>query len=126
MRYMIATLLLVSLLISGCSIRLPGKPYLGDSCEKSLMHYYAHCSNEKLTKEDFEAKVQACEKEFASQICAKQLANLLWCKGRVVKGTYSSTPGLYGGVSSTTDGCDCSVHEGELKKCRMKNGIFEK
>src|SRR4030042_6043044 len=92
MKYMIVTLLLFSLLI-GCSpeiLRPAGKPYSGYSCRESLMHFYSYCSNEKLSKEEFEAKVQFCEKELATKICDKEQAALLWCMGRVAPGTYTS------------------------------------
>jgi hypothetical protein len=133
MKYMIAVLLLVSLL-TGCSseiMRSKGEPYSGYSCRESIMHYYSFCSSEKFTKEDFEAKVQFCEKELATKVCDKEQAVLLWCMGRVAPGTYTSGGGMYyrgfyGGTSSTMEGCDCSIYTGELKKCRMKKGIFDK
>ena len=138
MKYMIVTLLLFSLLI-GCSpeiLRPAGKPYSGYSCRESLMHFYSYCSNEKLSKEEFEAKVQFCEKELATKICDKEQAALLWCMGRVAPGTYTSGGGvgvpvgrgvvISGGQSSTMEGCDCSIHTGALKKCRMEKGIFDK
>ena len=95
------------------------------------MHFFGYCSNEKLTKEEFETKVQFCEKELATKICDKEQAALLWCMGRVEPGTYSSGGGIFyrgffGGNSSVKDGCDCSSYMGELKKCRMKQGIFDK
>jgi hypothetical protein len=131
MKYMIVALLLISLL-AGCASarRSEGEPYSGYSCRESLMHFYSQCSSEKLTKEEFTAKVQFCEKELATKICDKEQADLLWCQGRVAPGAYTSGGGyygrgLYGGNSSTVDGCDCSIYVGELKKCRMKKGIFE-
>ena len=125
MKYVIAALLIVGLL-TGCSIRFSGKPYSGYSCKESLMHYYSQCSDEKLTKEDFEAKVKFCEKELDTKVCDKEQADLLWCMGRVVRGTYSMSPGMYGGGGSISDGCDCSIQKGEIKKCRMGKGIFDK
>ena len=136
MKYMIVSLLLICLL-TGCSreiMRSKGEPYSGYSCRESLMHFYSHCSDEKLTKEDFEAKVQSCEKELATKVCDKEQTLLLWCMGRVLRGTYSSGGGvgvvsggvaMSGGQSGTMDGCDCSAYTGEIKKCRMKQGIFE-
>jgi len=133
MKKIIVASLLVSLLI-GCSpeiLRSKGQPYSGYSCKESIMHYYSYCSAEKLTKESFEAKVEFCEKELATQICDKEQAVLLWCMGRVAPGTYTTGGGMfykgfYGGMTSTTEGCDCSVFVGDLKKCRMKKGIFDK
>ena len=133
MNYRILALLLVSSL-TGCSpeiLRSKGEPYSGYSCRESLMHFYSQCSAEKLTKEEFETKVEFCEKELATKVCDKEQAALLWCMGRVVPGTYSSGGGMYyrgfyGGNSSTMDGCDCSIYTGDLKKCRMKQGIFDK
>ena len=136
MKYLILSLFLVCLL-SGCSreiLRSKGEPYSGYSCQESLMHFYSHCSDEKLTKEDFEAKVKVCEKELATKVCDKEQALLLCCMGRVLRGTYSSGGGvgvvsggvaISGGQSGTIDGCDCSAYTGEIKKCRMKQGIFE-
>lgn len=132
------SVLLLGLLFIGCSsVRLPGKTYYGYSCRDSLMHYFAHCSDEKISKDDFEVKVQECEKELATKVCDKQQAEILWCKGRAWRGTYSqgssvAVPVGKGGAaigvggSSTTEGCDCSIYEGELKKCLMKLGIFDK
>ncbi|OGP91597.1 MAG: hypothetical protein A2031_07285 [Deltaproteobacteria bacterium RBG_19FT_COMBO_43_11] len=139
MKYIIVALLLVGLL-TGCSpeiLRPAGKPYSGYSCQKSLMHFYSYCSDEKLTKEEFEAKVQFCEKELATKICDKEQAALLWCMGRVEPGTYTRGGGVgvpvgTGGVvissgqSSTLEGCSCASFEGALKKCRMEKGIFDK
>ena len=135
MKYMIMTLLIVGLL-AGCSIRFKGQPYSGYDCRKSLMHYYSYCSAEKLTKEDFEAKVQLCEKELTTKDCDKEQADILWCMGRVAPGTYTSGGGvgvvvgkgvaISGGQSSTMEGCDCSIFTGALKECMMKKGIFDK
>jgi hypothetical protein len=132
MKLSIIALILVSLL-TGCAsaLRSKGEVYSGYSCRESLMHFYSQCSSEKLTRESFEAKVQFCEKEFATLICEKEQADLLWCMGRVVPGTYSSGGGVYyrgfyGGGGSVVDGCDCSSFEGELRKCRMQKGIFDK
>ena len=137
MKYIMGTLLLVALL-TGCSpeiLRSEGEPYSGYSCRESLMHFYSNCSDEKLTKEDFEAKVRFCEKDLTSKVCDKEQAALLWCEGRVARGSYTSGMGagapagrafISSGHSSTIDGCDCSSFTGELKKCRMKKGIFEK
>jgi hypothetical protein len=131
MKYMIIVLLLISLLTGCASVRRSeGEPYRGYSCRESLMHFYSQCSTEKLTKEEFTAKVQLCEKELSTKVCDKEQADLLWCEGRVAPGSYTSGGGYYGrgfysGNSSTVDGCDCSTYIGELKKCRMKKGIFE-
>jgi hypothetical protein len=133
MKYIIVALLLVGSLTAGCSpeiLRPSGEPYSGYSCRESLMHFNSYCSNENLSKEEFDAKVKFCEKELATKICDKEQAALLWCMGRVAPGTYSRGGGYYGrgfysGNSSTADGCDCSTYTGELKKCRMQKGIFE-
>jgi hypothetical protein len=132
MKQTIAALLSIYLLV-GCSslFRSKGEPYSGYSCRESLMHFYSQCSTEKLTKDDFEAKVQLCEKELATNVCDKEQADLLWCMGRVAPGMYSSGGGmyyrgLYGGHSSMTDGCDCFTFQGEIKKCQMQKGIFDK
>lgn len=100
------------------------------------MHFYSRCSAEKITKEEFTAKVQFCEKELATKVCEKEQADLLWCMGRVEPGAYTSGVGLgipvgrsvviSSGQSSTMEGCDCSTFIGDLKKCRMKLGIFDK
>jgi len=85
MKYIIVSLVLISF-IMGCSpeiLRSSGKPYSGYSCRESLMHYFSYCSKEKLTKEDFEARVVFCEKELSTKICDKEQAALLWCMGRV-------------------------------------------
>jgi hypothetical protein len=132
MKYIILSIFIVCLFI-GCSseiMRSKGEPYSGYSCRESIMHYYSYCSTEKLTKEDFEAKVKFCEKELATKVCDKEQAALLWCMGRVAPGTYTSGGGMYykgfyGGMSSTMEGCDCSIYTGDIKKCRMKKGIFD-
>jgi hypothetical protein len=136
MKYMIVALLLIGLLVGCSSIRFSGQPYHGYDCRKSLMHYYSYCSAEKLAKEDFEAKVQHCEKELTTKVCDKEQADILWCMGRVLPGTYTSGGGvgvavskgvvISGGQSSTMEGCDCSIYTGALKECRMKKGIFDK
>jgi hypothetical protein len=133
MKHVIMPLLLISLLI-GCSpeiLRPAGQPYSGYSYRESFLHFYSQCSNESFTKEEFQAKVQACEKELSTKICDKEQAGLLWCMGRVAPGTYSRGGGYYGrgfysGNSSTSDGCDCSTFIGNLRKCRMEKGIFDK
>ena len=137
MKYVIVILLLVALL-TGCSpeiLRSKGEPYSGYSCRQSIMHYESYCSSDKLTKEDFEVKVQFCEKELTTKVCDKEQAALLWCMGRVVPGTYTSGGGvgvpvgrgvvISSGQSSTMEGCDCAIYTGALKKCRMEKGIFE-
>lgn len=138
MKHIIMSLLMISLLI-GCSpeiLRQEGDPYPGYTCRESFLHFYSQCSNDKFTKEEFEAKVQNCEKELATKICGKEQAGLLWCMGRVAPGTYTRGGGIGfpvgGGVvissgqSNTMDGCDCSEWIGDLRKCRMEKGIFEK
>jgi hypothetical protein len=138
MKYIIFALLFLSLI--GCNpeiFRPQGKPFIGYSCRESILHFHSQCSQEKLTKDDFEAKVSFCEKELASNVCDKEQAALLWCMGRVAPGTYSSgggvvmsggrgSAGFYTGNTSTSDGCDCSTFSGNLKKCRMELGIFDK
>lgn len=132
MKYVVMALLLLSLL-AGCASarRSDGEPYPGYSCRESFMHFYSQCSNDKFTKDEFEAKVQVCEKELATKICDKEQAGLLWCMGRVAPGMYTIGGGyygggFYGGNSNTTDGCDCSSFIGDLRKCRMEKGIFDK
>jgi hypothetical protein len=130
MKYLITALILVSLLMACSSFRGKGETYSGYSCQESLMHFYSHCYDKKLTKEEFDAKVKNCEKEFASNICDKEQADILWCMGRVEPGIYSQggvicSKWFCSGSGNTTDGCDCSSFIGKLKECRMKNGIFE-
>jgi hypothetical protein len=98
--------LLIFGFLEGCSIRFAGKPYSGYSCWESILHCCSQCSDEKLTKEDFEAKVQSCEKKLFTKVCDKEQADLVWCMGRVVRGTYSMSPGMDGGGGSISDGCD--------------------
>lgn len=129
MRNLLAGLALV-ILLTGCTLfRGEGEVYSGYTCEKSLMHFYSYCTDKKFTKEEFEADVQFCEKEFATKICEKEQADLLWCMGRVAPGTYSQGGGVYSqgfyiGVGSASDGCDCSTFTGALKACRMQKGLF--
>jgi hypothetical protein len=135
MKYILVLLLLVSLLFISCAHRWNGETYPGYSCRESLMHFYSQCYDGKLTKEEFEGKVKFCEKELKTGICVKEQADLLWCQGRVLPGTYSSGGGvgvavgkgvaLSGGQSNTMEGCDCSIYTGAIKECRMKKGIFE-
>ena len=65
----------------------------------------------------------SCEKELATKICDREKAELLWCMGRVAPGTSIKFKGRKGRI---VDGCDCSSFAGDLKKCRMQKGIFEK
>jgi len=126
---------LVSLsLFMGCSaFRSSGETYAGHSCRDSLYHYHGYCIDQKITKEEFEAEVSKCEKDMASKVCDKELADLLWCQGRAVPGLYSHGGGViigkkgiggYVGGSSMSEGCDCSSFAGALKECRMRKGIF--
>jgi len=128
--------MIVIAFMMGCSpeiLRPAGEPYSGYSCRQSLMHFYSYCSKEKLTKENFESRVEFCEKQLATKICDKEQAGLLWCMGRVEPGTYSSgggyvysaKHGFYTGNASIIDGCDCGTWEGALKKCRLKKDMFE-
>ena len=134
MKYLFASLMLMILLMGCTAFRGKGETYSGYSCRESIMHYYAYCSDQKLTKDEFEAHVTTCEENMKSQICDKELADLLWCQGRVVPGVYTkgrgvafgaSGIGIAKGHSTTIDGCDCSTFAGAMKECRMKNGIFE-
>jgi hypothetical protein len=118
--------------LSGCSnaLRGKGKPYSGYSCQESLVHYYGNCYKEKITKDEFNAKVKICEQKIANEICEKEQADLLWCMGRVEPGTFSqggmACSGWYCvGGGSAIDGCDCSAYTGALKECQMRNGVFE-
>ena len=135
MRLVYVSLIVIAFMM-GCSpeiLRPAGKPYSGYSCRQSLMHFYSYCSKEKLTKEDFESRVEYCEKQLATKICDREQASLLWCMGRVAPGTYSSgggyvygaKHGFYTGNSTTIDGCDCGTFEGALKKCRLEKGMFD-
>ncbi len=137
MKYIIPVFMLIILTI-GCSaaLRGQGETYSGYSCRESLMHFYSRCSNVKITKEEFEQKVQFCEKELATLICDREQADLLWCMGRVEPGAYTRGGGMgvlvgrgvviSSGQSSTEDGCSCASFEGSLRKCRMEKGIFDK
>ena len=136
MKYLLLVLLLVGC-FTGCSeaLRTPGEPFEGYSCRESLIHYYSNCSSEQLSEEKLNSMVQSCEEKLATKICDKEQAALLWCMGRVAPGTYTRGGGvgipigrgafISSGQSNTTDGCDCSTFEGDLKECRMKNGIFD-
>jgi hypothetical protein len=131
MRHLVASLAIVTFLVGCALFRGEGEFYPGYTCEKSLMHFHSYCPGKNFTKEEFEAEVKFCEKEFASKICEKEQADLLWCLGRVAQGTYTRGGGIYyrgfyGGGGSATDGCDCSSFDGALRVCRMKQGIFDK
>ena len=56
------------------------------------MHFANYCHDKKFTNEEFEAKVQDCEKELATKVCDKGQADLLWCMGRVTPETYLHRP----------------------------------
>lgn len=132
----VISVLLVTLLL-GCSpeiLRPAGEPYSGYSCRQSLMHFYSYCSKDKLTKEEFDAKVAYCEKQLATKICDREQASLLWCMGRVAPGTYTQGGGyvyggryggFYTGNATVADGCDCSYYEGSVRKCRLEKGMFD-
>jgi hypothetical protein len=122
MKYIIIALLIIALL-AGCSKRFAGEPYSGYSCRESIMHYYSYCSAEKLTKEDFEAKVQSCEKALATKVCDKEQVDKLWCMGSAAPEKYIKTRG---NKDYVIDRCDCSAYEGALKECLIKIGIFDK
>ena len=124
--------MLVISLLSGCSnaFRSKGKPYSGYSCQESLVHYYGNCYKEKISKDEFNAKVKVCEQKLSNDICEKEQADLLWCMGRVEPGTFSQVgmacSGWYCvGGGSAADGCDCSGYTGALKECQMKHGVFD-
>jgi len=114
----------------GCASSQSKYPYSGYSCSESLLHFYSRCYDKKLSKEEFEEKVKNCEKELATGICVKEQADFLWCMGRVEPGSYSRG-GAFGGsggagfAGPTLDGCDCSSALGDIKKCRMKQGMFD-
>ena len=86
-----ATMALISIfLLTGCTslFRSKGEPYSGYSCRESLMHFYSQCSQEKLTKDDFEAKVQLCEKELATTVCDKEHQACIRRVGECFTGVY--------------------------------------
>ena len=88
------------------------------------------CVKENITKEELELKIQDCNKALAGAVCDKEQADLLWCMGRVSPGQYSRLGAVCSGwicfgSGDTQDGCDCSSFAGELRKCRMQNGIFD-
>jgi hypothetical protein len=130
MKYILFLLVFVSLL-TGCAsaLRSEGEPYSGYSCRESLMHFNSFCTDTKLTNEEFEAKVQECEKDFATKICEKEQVDLLRCLGRANPGIYSSSREAsfwedFFGHGSESDGCDCSTFLGALEECQIKKGIF--
>ena len=93
------------------------------------MHFNSFCTDTKLTNEEFEAKVQDCEKDFATKICDKEQVDLLRCMGRANPGIYSSGRETYPredffGRGSESDGCDCSTFLRVLEECQIKKGIF--
>jgi hypothetical protein len=130
MKYILVLLIFVSLL-TGCASapRSEGEPYSVYSCRESLMHFNSFCTDTKLTNEEYEAKVQDCEKDFATKICDKEQVDLLRCMGRANPGIYSSGRETYPredffGRGSESDGCDCSTFLGVLEECQIKKGIF--
>ena len=130
MKYILFLLVFVSFLTGCASVpRSEGEPYSGYSCRESLMHFNSFCTDTKLTNEEFEAKVQECEKDFATKICEKEQVDLLRCLGRANPGIYSSSRETYPredffGRGSESDGCDCSTFLGALEECQIKKGIF--
>jgi hypothetical protein len=122
----------LSILLVGCSLfRGEGQYYPGYTCEYSLMHFHSYCSNNKLSKEELETEIKTCEEDFATKVCEKEQADLLWCLGRVSPGMYTRGGGIYGkgfygGGGSTMDGCDCSWFEGALRLCRLQRGVYSK
>jgi hypothetical protein len=130
MKYILVLLVFVSLL-TGCASapRSEGEPSSGYSCRESLMHFNSFCTDTKLTNEEFEAKVQECEKDFATKICEKEQVDLLRCLGQANPGIFSSSGGAYPredifGHGNESDGCDCSTFSGALEECQIKKGIF--
>ena len=114
--------------------RPAGEAFPGYSCRESLIHFYSNCSSEQLTKEKLDVLVTSCEESLAAKVCDKELANLLYCMGRVVPGTYSKDSRIafpvgrlviVTGQSGMKDGCDCMTFLADLKECQMRNGIFE-
>jgi len=127
MKYILVLLVFVSLLAGCASALVRGEPSSGYSCRESLMHFNSFCTDTKLTNEEFEAKVQDCEKGFATKICDKEQANLLRCMDKQI-GIYSSSRGAsfwedFFSHGSESDGCDCSTFLGALEECLMKKGI---
>jgi len=59
------------------------------------MHFNSFCTDTKLTNEEFEAKVQECEKDFATKICDKEQTDLLRCMGQANPRIYSSSMAAY-------------------------------
>ena len=130
MKYILVLLVSVSLL-TGCAsaTRSEREQYSGYSCRESLMHFNSFCTDTKLTNEEFEAKVQDCEKDFATKVCDKEQADLLRCMIRANPGISSSSRGAsfwedFFGHGSESDGCDCSTFLGALEECQIKKGIF--
>ena len=118
-------------MLIGCAGPL-SDTYVGYNCKKSLLHFDSRCPNKKITKEEFEAKVQRCEKDlhnaqnFDYGICAKEIADILWCMGRVEPdGNSSEGITCDKWICSGKGGCDCSSFIANLKECKMKKGIFE-
>jgi hypothetical protein len=130
MKYILFLLVFVRLLTGCASVpRSEGEPYSGYSCRESLMHFNSFCTDTKLTNEEFEAKVQECEKDFATKICEKEQVDLLRCLGRANPGIYSSSREAsfwedFFGHGSESDGCDCSTFLGALEECQIKKGVF--
>lgn len=132
MKYILVLLISVSLL-TGCAaaLRSEGEPYSGYSCEESLIHFYSFCTDKTFTKEEIDAEVRNCNNDLSSKVCDKELADVLWCMGRVVPGTFTSGGAFCRGWicfsnASTVNGCDCAEFTGALKECRMKLGRREK
>jgi hypothetical protein len=130
MKYILVLLISVSLL-TGCvsAPRSEGEPSSGYSCRESLMHFNSFCTDTKLTNEEFEAKVQDCEKGLATKVCDKEQVDLLRCMGQANPGIFSSSGEAYPrvdifGHESELDTCDCSTFTGALEECLMKKGIF--
>ena len=130
MKYILVLLVFVSLL-TGCASapRSEGEPSSGYSCRESLMHFNSFCTDTKLTNEEFEAKVQESEKDFATKICDKEQTDLLRCMGQANPRIYSSSMaaypwGAFFDHGSEWVGCDCSTFLEALEECQIKKGIF--
>jgi hypothetical protein len=127
----LSAFILSILILVGCSgSRSKNEPYPGYSCHESLLHYYSLCTNESLSKETFDERVRDCNAALKSQVCDREKADLLWCMGRVTPGKYNKARMICNGwvcfsKGQTKDGCDCSAFVGELRKCRMQNGLFD-
>ena len=105
MKYILVLLVFVSLL-AGCASapRSEGEPSSGYSCRESLMHFNSFCTDTKLTNEEFEAKVQECEKDFATKSVTRSKS--IYCGAwdeRIPGYTHQAWQHILGGLSLTME-----------------------